>query len=76
VGVPAEVEVLDRNRRRPVLADQVAHARVYLGEPPLEGHARARVDHAAVERREPAAVRKHDPIPGVRRARVYAEDDH
>jgi hypothetical protein len=49
---------------------------VYLGEPPLEGHARTRVDHAAVERHEPGALSEHDAIPGVRRARVYAEDDH
>jgi hypothetical protein len=47
-----------------------------MGEPPLERKARPRVDHAAVERGQPAAVREHDPVPGIGSARVYAEDDH
>src|SRR5215218_5838954 len=36
VGVAAEVEILDRQRGRRVLADEIAHARVDLGEAPLE----------------------------------------
>ena len=76
VRVPAEVEVLHRERGGLVLADQVADARVDLCEPTLERDPRAGVDHAAVERGKPPAVRQHDSIPGVGGARVYAEDDH
>ena len=75
-GVAAEVEVLDRERRRLVLADQVAHARVDIGEPALERLARARLDHAAVERGEPRPVREHHAVARVRGAGVDAEDDH
>ena len=56
VGVAAEVEVLDGERDRPVLGDQVAHARVDVRQAPLERSPRARLDHAAVERRERAAA--------------------
>jgi hypothetical protein len=59
-----------------VLSDQVAHARVDLGKPALERHSGARLDHAAVERREPSSLREHHAKPGARGARVYAEDDH
>jgi hypothetical protein len=76
VCVASEVEVLDRERRGLVLADQIAHARVDLGEPALERHAGARVDHATVQRGEPPTMRDHNAVPGIRRARVYAEDDH
>ena len=76
VGVPAEVEVLHRERGGLVLADQVAYARVDLCEPPLERHSRAGVDHAAFERGKPPALRQNNSIPGVGGARVYAEDDH
>jgi hypothetical protein len=47
-----------------------------MGEAALQREARPRVDDPAVERGEPASVREHDAIPGVRGARVYAEDDH
>ena len=76
VRVAPEVQVLDGKRHRRVLADEIAHARVDMCEPPLERQPGARVDHAAVERGQPPAVRQHDSIPGVCRARVYAEDDH
>ena len=56
VGVAAEVEVLDRHAPSGSCSrDQVADARVDVGEPALERRARPRLDHAAVERRERAA---------------------
>jgi hypothetical protein len=76
VGVAAEVEVLHREGGRLVLANQVAHPRVDVGQPPLERNARTRLDDTAVERGKPAPMREHDAIPGIGRARVYAEDDH
>jgi hypothetical protein len=76
VRVAAEVEVLHRESSGLVLLDQVAHARVDVGEAPFERDPGPRLDHAAVEGGQAAPVREHDAVPGVGCARVYAEDDH
>ena len=70
--VLAEEEVLDRQGGRLVLGDQVAYARVDVGQPPLQRSAGTGLDHAAVERRERAAARDHHPVARVRGARVDA----
>ena len=49
---------------------------MHLGEAQLRGDAGGRLDHAAVQRDEPAAGAAHHAVPGVGQAWVYAEDDH
>ena len=44
--IGSEVELLDRNRVRGVRVEQPAHARVDVGEPALQSHARGSLDHA------------------------------
>ena len=69
-GVLAEVQLLERDRVRLVLAQQRLHARVDVGEPPLGRRARGRRDDAAVERREPPArAADDDAVAGVGEAR-------
>src|SRR5204863_6603807 len=75
-GVLAEIEVLDRERDRGMLADQVEHARVDAGEAALERLARLGGDHAAVEGGEPRAVGEHHAVARVGGAGIDAEDDH
>jgi hypothetical protein len=74
--VLAEEEVLDRHGRGPVLADQVAHARVDAGEPPLQGLGGPGPDHPAIERRQPLPAREHHAVAGVRGSGVDPEHDH
>ena len=55
---------------------KVVHALVEHGETALRRHARARLDHAAVERREPPGAARDDAVAGVGEAGIYAEDHH
>jgi hypothetical protein len=75
-GVLPEEEVLDRDRGRLVLLDQVRHARVDTCEPPLERLALVGGYDTSVESGQAVPVREHDAVTGRRRARVYPEDDH
>ena len=76
LGVAPEVEVLDRDRGGLVLPDQVADARVDVRQPALERHASARLDHAAVERRQRAPAHEHHAIARMRGAGIDAEHNH
>jgi hypothetical protein len=59
-----------------VLVEQSADALVDHGKPLLGRHPGRRLDAAAVERHEAAAAARHHAVPGVRQARVDAEDSH
>src|SRR5207302_9302128 len=74
--VVAEEDVLDGDRRRFVLGDQVAQAPMDPREPSLERLGRRSGYNAPVEGGEPAATRKDDPIAEVGRPGVDAEHDH
>ncbi len=74
--VGPEVQLLDRNRLRPVLVEQLADAGVDDREPRGGVAGRAGLDHAPVERHHPPALTPHHAVARVGGAGIDAEDDH
>jgi hypothetical protein len=74
--VGAEEQVLERDRVGLVADQQLVDLGEQRGEAALERHARARGDHAAVERDEAHAAPRHHAVAGVREAGIDAEDGH
>ena len=76
-GVLAEVEVLDRERGRLVLARSGrTRARGCRARRRSSGSPAPRPDHAAVERRELLPAREDHPVARMGGAGIDAEDDH
>ena len=73
--VAAEEDVLDRERRRPVLRDQPFDTVRDRRQAQLERFVRGRRDHAAPERHERAPAALHEPETGGGGAWIYAEND-
>jgi diguanylate cyclase (GGDEF)-like protein len=75
-NVLTEIQSFEGDRIGLVLDEQVRHPLVQDGQAPLGRHARARLDHAAVERGEPPGPAHDDAVTGVRQAGIDAEDHH
>jgi hypothetical protein len=75
-GVGAEVQLLDRDRVRPVDIEQFAHARVDVREPAFERDSRQRPDHTVLERAQPRARALHQAIARAGRPGVDSQYHH
>ena len=73
--VLAEVDVLERERRRLVPGDQLLELGVDRRQPALERGVRRRLDHAAVDGGHLPSGKPDDAETRVRHARVYAHDE-
>ena len=75
-NVLAEVELLERDGVGVVCAEQLLDLAMDVGQAPLPGNPRGRLDDAAVKRGQAAIAVGHNAVAGAGEAGVYTEDDH